>query len=163
MARLYNKAKAYCESKGRRLSEEAKLGAGTDGAVWKTGAGTAVKACERPKNYSLELECYQRLARERVTEIHGLAVPELEGYSDELLVIEMTIVQPPYLLDFGKVYLDTPPDYFDDAERLDTWRAMWNELFGDDAPRVQTVLNALTRFGIYYVDPKPANIHLGGE
>ena len=34
------------------------------------------------------------------------------------------------------------------------------ELFEDQWPRVQGVLEELKRFGIYCADPKPANIHL---
>ena len=33
----------------------------------------------------------------------------------------MTIVSPPFLLDFGKVYLDSPPPYWDDLEIMSNW------------------------------------------
>ena len=62
---------------------------------------TAVRAFERRKNYIDELACYQRFKAKRVTHLSGFAVPELLGFSDELSIVEMTIVQPPYLLDFG--------------------------------------------------------------
>jgi hypothetical protein len=111
---LIENSEAYCESKGIQLIREPLLGAGTDGTVWQTQEGTAVKAFERGKNYFLELECYRRFQDQGVNQILGFAVPELEGYSDSLMVVEMTIVEAPYLLDFGKVYLDAPPEYYAD-------------------------------------------------
>jgi len=74
------------------------------------------------------------------------------------MVIEISVVQPPYLLDFGKVYLDDPPDYFKNFDIMTTWITECDELFESDWPKVQRLLNALQKFGIYYVDPKPANI-----
>ena len=54
---------------------------------------------------------YQRLAEKKVRSINGLAVPGLMGYDVELLAIEMEVVHPPYLLDFGKAYIDEPSPY----------------------------------------------------
>ena len=163
MRELLRNAREYCESNGRTLDEKALLGAGTDGSVWKTNEGTAVKALELLRNYANERDCYRRLSDAGIAEIKGFAVPELEGYSDDLWVIEMSIVQPPYLLDFGKAYLDSPADYFDDEEREQTWRLRCMEDFGDDWPRVQSVIRILAvKVGIYYYDVKPANIQVSG-
>ena len=68
----------------------------------------------------------------------------------------MTIVQPPYVLDFAKVYIDRPPPY--DAEILESTHAKWREDFGNDYNRMLAILSKLKSFGIHYVDPKPANI-----
>lgn len=135
------------------------LGGGTDGSIWQTVEGTAVKAFEREKNYLPEVECYRRLRAESVNEIMGFAVPELEGYSNELMAIEMTIVEPPFLLDFGKVYLDSEPEYFTDQEIMANWMQEGRDLFED----VQQLLSALWKYGICYVDPKPGNIRFRNE
>ncbi|MEX2188513.1 MAG: hypothetical protein WD875_17015 [Pirellulales bacterium] len=84
------------------------------------------------------------------------AIPELVDCDDEFLVVEMSIVSPPYLIDFGKAYLDNPPDYPSDA--MAHWRQSGIELFGDKWSTVLTALASLRQYGIYYVDAKPANI-----
>ena len=85
----------------------------------------------------------------------------LLDFDDHLLAIEMEIVRPPFLLDFGKVYLDRPPPYADDTQLMATAHAAGKELIGKRWSQVLRVLAALQRFGIYYVDPKPANIDFG--
>jgi len=55
-------------------------------------------------------------------------------------------------------YLDNPPDYFKDPNIMTTWITECGELFESDWPKIQRLLYALQKFGIYYVDPKPANI-----
>ncbi len=106
---LFKRAIAYCESTGIGLNMEQRLGYGTDGTVWESSANSAVKAVKRWKNYDVERESYRRLRDHGVTELAGFAIPSLIGFDDSLMVIEMDIVNPPYLIDFGKVYLDAPP------------------------------------------------------
>lgn len=134
------------------------LGNGTDGIVWRTKQRTAIKAFYLEKNYSNELECYYRLKESKITEINGLAVPMLEGFNDELMIVEMSIVQRPYLLDFGKVYIDEFPPYQHDSDLLSQWHEELRELFENDVGAVYAILDKLKELGIYYVDPKPANI-----
>lgn len=95
------------------------LGHGTDGAVWQSTSNTAVKVLELLRNYNIELECYQRLESEGVNHLKGFAVPQLLGFNRELLVIEMRIVTPPFILDFAKAWLDVPPDF--SPEVLEDW------------------------------------------
>ena len=66
-----------------------------------------------------ELRCYKRLAEKKVSYIDGLAVPGLMDHDTELLAIEMEVVHPPYLLDFGKAYIDEPSPY--SPEELVGW------------------------------------------
>ena len=71
----------------------------------------------------------------------------------------MTLVSPPYVIDFAKVWLDRAPDYPDESvqDRL----AQAEEDFGADWPKVSSLLWTLkTRFGIHYIDPNPGNIKL---
>ena len=132
------------------------LGRGTDGSVWTSNNDSAVKALERQKNYRTELECYQRFKNRRIKSILGFSVPELIGWNDDLWIIEMRIVTPPFILDFAKSYLDQPADY--SAVTMAEWDEEGQERFEGRWPRVRSLLSALESFGIYYYDAKPANI-----
>ena len=154
---LERNARNYAELLELHVDFESPLGYGNDGTVWKTSRRTANKAIERKSKYDLELFCYQRLAEEGVASLDEFAVPELIGNSDELLVIEMTIVSPPYIVDFAKVWLDKEPDFPEDAVEERLRRA--EDDFGDDWPAVARLLWTLkTRFGIYYTDPNLGKI-----
>jgi len=156
---LLDRARAYAHSRGILLQEEPRLGHGSDGSVWKTSRNSAVKAVANQPNYANELECYRRLRDAAVSHLLGFDIPVLEGFDDKLQVIEMTIVQPPYLLDFvGKVYLDAPPPYWDDMQLRTNAYQEWKERFDSRWEDVARVLGMLEKYGIYYVDPRPGNI-----
>src|SRR5436190_9433081 len=108
-----HRASLYTGEHGRTILKQ--LGNGTDGSVWQTTISTAIKACEDAKRYFIERDCYCLFLEKGVTEICGYAIPRLVGYSDELMVIEIEMVQPPYILDFGKASLyRLPPHYTND-------------------------------------------------
>lgn len=151
---LYAQAQRYAGSKETKLVVS--LGAGTDGVVFRSDRKTAVKALAERYNYELEVECYRRLNVNGITKIHEFNVPCLIDYSDDLQVIEMDIVTPPYVLDFGKVYLDIPPHHT--GEVWQDWEDQGQLRYDDRWPKVKSLLRALERFGIYYQDPKPGNI-----
>lgn len=75
----------------------------------------------------------------------------------------MTIVKPPFLLDFASAFLDAPPDFSD--EIFEEWREEKLELFGEE--RWHEVLALLAtlrhRYGIYLLDVNPGNIKFSGE
>lgn len=159
---LEGAAREYINRQRRQFTIKEQLGAGTDGSVWATTNNSAVKAVEREKNYTIELRCYQRLMEHGVKDIDGLTVPQLLGFSATLRVIEMTLVHPPFLLDFGKAYLDEPSPYT--QEQLAEWRRSWHQFFPKgDIQRVNKVLRLLRGHGIEYVDPKPWNIRFHKE
>lgn len=138
------------------------LGFGTDGVVWCTNSRTAVKAFNRSRNYRTELGCYQRLTDHAITEIEGFSVPRLEAFDDDLLVLEISIVEPPFILDFGKAYLDHPADF--STEVYNDWEQEQLDRWGEERWRVvQVILLRLQRLGIYYLDPKPGNILFSGD
>lgn len=137
------------------------LGYGNDGCVWKSNRQSAVKAFERQENYRRESTCYQRLAERNVTSILGLAIPQLMGLNDSLMIVEMRLVTPPFLLDFGKAHLDLPPDF--PPEVMVEWEESGRELFGSRWSDVEAILWALKQHGIYYYDAKPGNINFGDE
>ena len=153
---MEQRAEAFAQRQGFAFDCSRRLGFGSDGTVWATPRGTAVKVFERPRPYQAEKACYLRLRHRNVTEIMGFAVPQLEGFDDELEVVEMTIVSPPHLLDFGKTYLDCPPDY--SAEVVADDLAFRKDLFDDQWPIVEQILDRLESLGIYYVDARPGNI-----
>lgn len=155
---LFARASDYCKLTQSSIVANPALGHGTDGSVWRTTKATAVKAFIYEKNYRDELECYRRLKKNNISDIIGLAVPEFEDSHDHLMIIEMSIVQKPYLLDFGKVYIDRSPPYYNDKQLIANWHAEVRDLFEEQAPKVHSVLYRLRKLGIYYVDPKPANI-----
>jgi hypothetical protein len=140
----------------RRLKIERYAGGGTDGSVWETNRKTVAKVFQYQKNYRMELACYQRLRQHRITNIGQFAVPRLIESDDDLLVIEMSIVSIPYLIDFGKAYLDYEPDH--SAETWADHHQEQREIWEDRYKEVQSVLWRLRQLGIYYRDAKPGNI-----
>jgi hypothetical protein len=158
---LVRRAQLYCQRTGQELGQQ--LGYGVHGNVFAleihTNAGpSAIKIHERERFYHRERDVYLRLADEGVTSISNCRVPRMLRHDDELWVIEMSIVKPPYVLDFAGAYLDEPPDYSEDI--LAEWDAEKREQFGSQWPRVQAVLRALEKHGVYLVDVNPGNIRV---
>jgi len=95
-----------------------------------------------------------------VVEVLGHNVPQLCGVDESLRVVEMLIVQPPFLLDFASAYLDYPPDFSDEV--LEEWQHAKREEFGDRWGTVLVMLKVLENdYGIYMVDVHPGNISFG--
>lgn len=161
--RLVPQATAYARSRQIQLDYNALLGDGTDGAVWSTSRGSALKVFYRQHNYVDELECFRRLTAAGKEQLGKLYIPKFVDADDRFLAIEMGVVTPPRLLDFGKVYLDSPPPYWGDGEIRAKFDAEGAWLFRDRWPDVIVALEELRQLGIYYVDPKPGNILFGDE
>lgn len=104
----------------------------------------------------MELGCYRRLSEHDVKSVCGLAVPRLLGSDDESMVVEIEIVSPPCLIDFGKAYLDRQPDHSE--EQMEYHREVQQELWGERYEDVQAILWKLEQIGIYYRDANPRNI-----
>ncbi len=135
-----------------------------EGCVWRTNVPSAVKVFYLPDKFETELSCYERLKSYGVNQIFGHNVPVLEGYDRELRVIEITFVQSPYLLDFGKATLDHPPRYLQDESDLRRIQSQHVSEFGDRWPQVNALLHTLeTKYGIFYLDARRANISFGDE
>ena len=138
------------------------LGAGIDGIVYSTSRATAVKVHQNSQKYQKELHAYQRLASHRVRAVASLAVPALIAFSSSDLVIEISIVRPPYLLDFASCDLDQPADDFTE-EVWEQWRRDRREEFGANWPAALAVARELERrYGIYYRDLSPRNLDFTG-
>jgi hypothetical protein len=145
----------YCAQRSISLGKQ--LGHGIDGSVWESSSQSALKACYRKDAYERERDCYRRLLENDVSLLAGFQVPALLDYENQLQIIEMTIVFPPCILDFGKAHVDSPPDY--SPEALAEAEAAERELFSEDQwKQVRLVRAALRRYGIHYFDARPSNI-----
>jgi hypothetical protein len=160
---LESRVRQYAEP--RRLALGEQLGFGIHGIVI-TGESqpekgtppvrSAIKVHRREPEYVRERDLYLRLRKLGVTTIRNCDVPQLVGFDDDLWVIEMTVVKPPFLLDFAGAYLDRPLDF--SAEVLADWEAEKQEQFGRHWPEVQAILGALAAHGIFMEDVSPGNI-----
>ncbi|MBN8628221.1 MAG: hypothetical protein J0M17_22305, partial [Planctomycetes bacterium] len=140
-------ATKYAAIRGIKVYINRPLGDGTDGNVYPTNRNSAVKAIKLEKTYDCERNCYQRLAERGVERIDGMAVPRLIDFDDDLLVVEIEIVKPPYVLDFGKAYLDCSSPFT--KEQLAAYEASLASHFRvEDIPKVQKVCRILRGFGI---------------
>ena len=132
---LQGRAEVYAETPG--LSIVRFLGKGMQELVFETTGRSAVKIHARDAGFKRELAAYHRLSERQVSVVQGLSLPRLHAFSEELLAIEISIVQPPYLLDFGGAYLDAVPEH---ARYDSEWQEEKEEQFGEDWARVQAVI-----------------------
>src|ERR1051325_8244171 len=132
---LVERAQAYAHRLPLGLGR--RLGSGNHGIVFEAesqaGSGeSALKIHKEASAYGRERDAYRRLAEHHVTEINRFKVPQMLGCDDDLLVIEMTIVTRPFLLDFAGAYLDKPPEFPDEVWQ--TWEEEKREQFGERWP-----------------------------
>jgi hypothetical protein len=150
----------YAQSTNNTL--ENRLGYGFDGEVWQTSQGFAVKFFDRYPGYCMERDVYERLTEHSVSKIAGHTVPQFIGFNNDLWLVEMSIVKPPFLLDFAKCTIDFEPDF--SPEVMEEAREKWREIFGPRWPDVQNMMNILEhKYGIYMLDPNPRNIMFATE
>src|SRR5258708_10527805 len=121
------RAQKYVKRFDRVIEKE--LGFGYDGIVFSTTCQSAIKVLKYDPLYVRERDVYLRLQENAVANIFGFDVPWMTNCDDELWVVEMSIVSPPFVLDFAGAYLDQAPDFSD--EIMDDWRAEKKEQFGD--------------------------------
>lgn len=151
--------RAYASERQLQIAE--RLGSGKDGIVlvgtsMAAPARVAIKAHRFTELYLREKAVYQRLERLAVITVLGFNVPQLLAAHDALLVLEMTIVRRPFVLDFAGAYLDVRPEF--PADVWADWEAEKREQFEERWPAVQKVLAAFEEFGIYLLDVSPSNI-----
>ena len=137
------------------------LGSGKDGIVLvarrKAQAGkVAVKALRWPEAYERENKVYQRLRQAAVISVLGFNVPQLVGADAELRILEMTIVERPFVLDFAGAYLDVRPEF--PEEVWADWEAEKREHFEARWPEVRRVVDAFEGLGVFLMDVIPGNI-----
>jgi hypothetical protein len=138
------------------------LGDGKDGVVLMHRMSTAVKFFHNSENYTRELRAYRALRHARTDQVLGLHVPQFIRSDDELLAIEITVVTPPFLLDFASAYSDDELNWLGFTPEV--WgerEAHWAEVFGDrwpDAAAVRVAFHRIT--GLHLLDLSPNNIRL---
>lgn len=156
---VLRRAQEYCQRNGLVLGKA--LGSGVHGSVFAAesqsrSGRSAVKVHEHEAPYRRERDVYLRLKQLQLTEIRGSAIPELLDFHDQFLVLEMTVVTRPFVLDFAGAYLDRPPDF--SPEVLADWLTDKQDQFGPRWPDVQAILRTLESYGIYMEDVNPGNI-----
>ena len=132
------------------------LGFGREAKVYLTSDGTAIKVHEDPDAFQCELLCYIRLMSHEIWEVLGHNVPKLLDADEQLLVLEVSVVERPFLLDFGAARLDSAPDF--PAEVLETWEQEKIEQFGENWPHAAAIIEWMrANLGIHLLDIHPGN------
>jgi hypothetical protein len=133
------------------------LGAGKDGSVWLTSRRSALKIHVISESYIIERNAYFRLRDLNVEEIADFSVPALVDHDDELLAIEMTVVTPPFLLDFASAIFDEPPDFIEDEGH--TFEDFIRARFDEHTQQVLDLYHELAAStGIYLPDMHLQNV-----
>lgn len=152
---ISNRLEQYLKRNG--LTERGSLGFGKDGSVWETNIATAVKIHETDSSYLPERDAYIRLLERHIDHVAGFAVPILLNFEDDLLALEMTLVSPPFVVDFASAKLDSPPDLIEDEGH--TLYDLMEDRFGDRAPQVMAIYEELAaKADLYLLDFHPQNI-----
>jgi hypothetical protein len=156
---LIPNARIYATRHNLELGESP--GSGKDGIVLiakrkeKPGE-SAVKVLREVGAYQREKQVYERLRQAAVTTLVGFNVPQLLGCDDVLHVVEMSVVQRPFVLDFAGAYLDIRPEF--PADVWADWEVEKREQFEERWATVERILSAFEELGIYLLDLSPANI-----
>jgi hypothetical protein len=137
------------------------LGFGSDGIVRATDRQSAVKVHGRAASYHHERDAYLRLRAKNVNEVLGFAIPTIIEFDDDLWIVELEIVKPPFVLDFGKSYLDEVPEF--PEETLAEVEAENRDRFGKRWPEVRRILRKLESYGVFHVDVSPNNIRFAND
>lgn len=156
---LIQNARTYAADHQLCLAE--RLGFGIHGIVFvaenNTKAGrTAVKVHRAAEPYQRECAVYERLRAVGMSAVMGFNVPQLIRTDANLLIVEMTIVVRPFVLDFAGAYLDAPPRF--PEETWIEWESEKREQFEGRWTTVQAILAELESLDIHMVDVSPSNI-----
>ncbi|MDF1740753.1 MAG: hypothetical protein P1U86_16455 [Verrucomicrobiales bacterium] len=120
---------------------------------------TAAKVFEDEAPFERELAVYHRLEESKIIRIGSFAVPLLIDFDTEEKIIEMTLVDRPFCLDFASAYLDELPAYFPPFDQA--WHSDKENQFGSEHwPEVLAAIRELESLGIYQTDVSPSNIAL---
>ena len=110
----------YADARGLTLAEQ--LGSGWDGLVYSTTKPSVIKALRHERLFWNELAVYRRLKSLTVRQVAGLTVPQLISSHAGWWIVEMTLVSPPFILDFAGASLDRPLTVFPE-DVLRDWEA----------------------------------------
>jgi hypothetical protein len=163
---LLRRALDYTQRRGRRLGK--RLGAGAHGSVYATefqpenrpaAIESAIKVFRQEAGFIRERDVYLRLRDRGIQTVLSCNVPSLIEYDDKRWIVEMTVVTRPFVLDFAGAYLDRAPSF--PEEVMVQWHLDKSEEFGANWPRVQAILAAFQKFGVFMIDVNPGNVSFG--
>ncbi len=136
----------------RGLTIEKEFGGGYDGCVFQTSKMTAIKVFGYTELYERELEIYQYMNKWNIRQVDAFHIPRLIAFDKALAIIEMSVVTPPFIVDFASAAIERP------IERGDEWHAKMADDFEDDWPLVRHAIWRLEdEHGIYIADVHPRN------
>lgn len=160
MERAYQDEVARCKSyaEKRSLSLRKSLGSGQDGIVFATDVPTAIKALKHRIGYERERDAYLRLADRGVQNVEGFTVPELIHYDDDLMIVEMSLVTAPFVVDFAGATVDKKPSWFHDPEMMQSLEENGQDAYGENWSKVRSVMATFRGIGIYLTDARHGNI-----
>ncbi len=138
------------------MTIDKQYGWGFDGTVFGTDAGTAIKVLKHRELYRNELAVYLHLQKKELSILSGFRIPRLVDHDPENWIIEMTVVSPPYVVDFAGARLKQP-ERFDD-EIMEEWNRSKREEFGEDWQRVKRLIYAFETRGVFLMDVHPKNV-----
>src|SRR5882672_9325477 len=146
-------AEAYAARHELRIA--AQLGFGIHGTVHVVEdkikkEKSAIKAHLAAAPFQREVSVYERLKQPGIANILGFHVPQLLRSDGDLLVIEMSIVSRPFVLDFAGAYLDARPEFSE--EIWADWEQQKREQFGERWRIVRAVMAAFEELDIYLAD-----------
>jgi hypothetical protein len=144
----------FAERSGKVLHEQ--LGWGVEGLVYSTTTKTAIKAYRHEELYKNERNVYLRLRQRGIRSANRFRVPQFIDADDQLWVLEMTVVSPPFILDFAGAYLDRKPPF--SSKQLAEWMAEKADQFENRWPEVRAAMSVFRRHGIYLNDVKHGNV-----
>ena len=144
------------DANGGAIDDQSHLYLGRMSAVILFRYHEPKKMLRWPDAYEREKKVYERLRDAAVATVLGFNVPQLVGSDDGLRVLEITIVEPPFVLDFAGAHLDRRPEF--PEEVWADWEAEKREQFEGRWPAVQAVLDAFEELGVYLLDLSPSNI-----
>lgn len=146
----------YCRRNSCEIDPNGEFWWGLDAYLWQTTHYQIIKVHRYKERFRRELEAYQRLQERGIERLKGFRFPQLVRCNEELRILELSFVSPPYILDFVEVGLGKRPSNFD-LDRIETQQA---KQFGKDWPDLKRLLEALMQIGIYYDDVHNKNIRL---
>jgi hypothetical protein len=149
---------AYERITGQTLAGHLGTGPGQDGLVMESSMMTAVKFFDRQERFTREAEVYSLRLNKDIRVVAGHNIPRLINIFPSLLVVEMTIVQPPFILDFAGAKL--PREVLDFSEEvMDEHYERPRELFDGRWNEALLVVEMFRRAtGYTLLDIHPGNI-----
>lgn len=150
----------------KRIDLSDRLGSGVDGLVYSTTQGSAVKGHRSKQTFQKELRAFEVLSKYPDQDFAGFNVPRMLDFHPELMVIEMQLVIPPFVVDFTGATIGKQSTTFSDmsAEDYEEWERGKIEDYGQsDWQVVKTVIGRFRRIGIFLNDIHKGNIRISNE